>query len=98
MKTTKREGTPQIYKVIDRSWAFVLKDHGFEHICGIQMEQHEYELLAEDCVLPTYTFGGLAPSKNDCIIRDLEDGTIIFTRKAFLRKGGICPECGQRRQ
>ncbi len=94
METTKRKGTPQIYKVIDGSWALVINDHGLKPVYGITMSEREYELLADDCVLPTHR-GHIAPRKNDCIIRDLEDGTIIFTRKAFLRKDEVCPYCGQ---
>jgi len=84
----------QIYKVIDGSWAFKIGYNELEGISGCEMQNHRYRLLADDCALPTNQEFASAPSKNDCIIKDISDETIVFTSKRFLREVKVCPHCG----
>ena len=32
---------------------------------------------------------------NDCIVQDVDDGSVTFTRREFLKEIHLCPYCGK---
>jgi len=83
----------KIYRVIDGSYSLKIGVDDLEHIYGIDMAYQDFEMLATDCDLPV-SFGGLG-QRNNCIIRHIEDGYIVFIQRRFLHKIEICPCCGK---
>jgi hypothetical protein len=85
----------QQYKIFDGSWSYKVNENGLEHEYGIAMKNRKYIIIAEDCVLPAYVYPFSPDCQvNNCIVKDMESGDIIFTQKRFLREVKMCLHCG----
>lgn len=87
----------KIYKVVDGSWSTKVNNDGIaEQSWEIYLQPRRFKIVAEGLVLPTYKTLGIDPSRmNNTIIQDIEDKTIVFIRREFLREVSICPHCGK---
>jgi hypothetical protein len=85
----------QQYKIFDGSYHYTIGKDELDHEFGIVTQNRKYIIIAENCVLPADTYPlRRCTQVNDCIIKDVDCGAIIFTQKRFLREVKMCLHCG----
>jgi len=76
----------EIWRIVDGSYSLKIGTDGLEHSYGINLIDRDFTLLAENCDLPADTESWCIGERNNCIMRNVEDGTIVFIQKRFLHK------------
>ena len=87
----------KLYRIIDGNHSITVKsDGGCVYLHGVDFVGRKLRILFS-CGITTVParkcLGDL--EVNDCIVQDVDDGSVTFTRSKFLKEIHLCPHCGK---
>ncbi len=85
------------YKIWDGSYALAITEKGLKDTYPASPNSREinkYKIIAEGCRFPSSDDSYCV---NDTIVRNVETGTIVFTKRRFIKRiNKFCSHCGSK--
>ena len=91
--------TGDIINIFDGSWSLLYENGKLRTTYGVELgKKNPYEVIAVDCKLPTDNGMFKDVNPNSMIVRNIQEGFIVFTQPSLCslkHRCSVCPHCGK---